>query len=47
MRITNLKVYAMHNSIRASGSLMKARLDFEALTAYSYQTNNIYKGENR
>lgn len=46
MRITNLQVYDMHNSIRASGSLMKARLDFE-VTAYSYQTNNIYKGENR
>ena len=47
MRITNLQVYDMHNSIRASESLKKARLDFEALTAYLYKTNNIYKGENR
>ena len=47
MRITNLQVYDMHNSIRASGYHVKARLEFETLTAYSYQTNNIYKGENR
>ena len=29
MRITNLQVYDMHNSIRASGYPMKAYLDVE------------------
>lgn len=31
MRITNLQVYDMHNSIRASGYPMKARLDKSAI----------------
>ena len=34
MRITNLQVYDMNNSIRASGYPMKERLDFEAQHRY-------------
>lgn len=34
MRITNLQVYDMHNSIRASGYPMKERLDFNSQHRY-------------